>query len=113
MKKVFEAHPKSSEIFVVEGMPFLTQNEAEKHCDDLKISYEEVKVVKKDGKTDEPENTEGSSSEDVTDYLKLTKVELQKALTKLEIEFNPKAKKDDLIELLKKVDLDAKVELDA
>ena len=135
MKKVFEAHPKATEIFVVNGMPFLEEVNAEKHCDDLKVSREEIKKVargaepEEDGSGDGGEGGEGglveglvgtilnsvkksdtggeAIAEVATDYSKLTKAVIQAKLTERKIEFDSKAKKDDLIELLKKADLDA------
>ena len=66
MKKVFQAHPKAKELFVVKGMPFLKEMDAEKHCDDLKISYDEIEVIAKGGKKAPSENSEGSGDDSKT-----------------------------------------------
>ena len=64
MKKVFQAHPKAKELFVVKGMPFLKENDAKTHCDDLKISYDEIEVVAKGASASKAANDADKKAKD-------------------------------------------------
>ena len=89
-KDEFAAHPEADELYVVNGMPFLGKIEAENFARGTKHPIE---VVKRGGK-------EAAAADDLANLAKATKSVVIQLLTERGIDFDPKAPKAELLEIM-------------